>query len=121
MQTIERSKIFDLNAEEIFDTIVDLQTHSSWSHLVPAGASLTLGHTSGTWHQEGSAGLIEIQQTIEPSLVSAPVNVSHQSHILIYVLAAEDSSIIILVESERDLGGFPHLHHFRAKIDDADR
>lgn len=123
-QTIERSQVFDLSVETIFDTVVDLRTHSSWSHLVPESTALAYGQMSGTgasavWRQQGSVGSIEIQQTIDSSLVLTSVHVGRASHVLTYVLAAEDTGTIVLLRSDRDLGGFPYLHRLRAKIGEA--
>lgn len=123
-QTIERSQVFDLSVETVFDIVVDLRTHSSWSHLVPESTTFVYGQTSGigasaAWSQEGSVGSIEIQQTIDPSLVLASVHVGRTSHVLTYVLAAEDRGAIVLIKSDRDLGGFPYLHRLRGKISES--
>jgi len=123
-QTIERSQIIDLSAETVFDTIADLKTHSSWSHLVPAGAVFVYEDTvrkgpKAVWNYDGSVGSIDIVQKIDSALILASVRVGRDTHLLTYVLAAEDGGAIVLLKSDRDLGGFPYFHRLRAKIGEA--
>ena len=125
---VERSVAVEAEADDVFPYINDLSQYALWSPLHAqigdaeifyGGAPYGVGQTS-VWKSPESAypyGTQEIVASQYPEFVQLDVNLAGRPASSFYGLSddVENGGVIVLMDTEYSLGGFPYIQRLLAK------
>lgn len=115
MQRVETMVSLPVEAEDIYYMMSDLQTYPEWSGVggpdsewVYGGADEGVGQTAA-WQAGDQVGSLEILQTAPGEFVRVRVIGPMGERTVTLALTEEAETTAFLLQSERQLGGFPYF------------
>jgi len=119
-QKVDASVILDVDRDEVYDVIGDLRSYPEWSGFagpnsewVFGGAEVGTGQTAA-WQSGTAFGSMEIMQTAPGEFVLLQTLGPQGEQRVSLAIDETETSTIVLIESQRELGGFPYFSRVAA-------
>ncbi len=119
-QRVDASVVLDGDVLSVYEIISDLRSYPEWSGIggpesdwVFGGADIETGQTAA-WQAGNDFGSLEILQAEPGQFIVLKTNGDVGEQTISLALSESETGTSFLIESKRDLGGFPFLSRIAA-------